>query len=299
MSWVDDLWGLSRWHGRPPAQHNSRQGSRHGELRVGELFLANRQRAKSIEAKQTSIADVRCGGCMNEPKKHTRRSRKSLVGQISDVLFKITRLTDKAFENESTQSIKPAVLNALMAQLDTLRWLQEREDRAKDIPAKVETPAASEIIGPSELDITVAKMLERHAQTPVSKPATPRPVTPVENTDLIFWIVKEIMPTKTNLIGVVSTVQGPLPSGTLKVRLAFDTMIPGVGQIVAGRDIEFTLDQNGALQNSFLWSTALMQSGISNPYYKVCAYTADGQPAWSAQVTVPDVPIFDVSNWLT
>jgi len=108
-----------------------------------------------------------------EKPKHTRRSRKSIVGQISDVLFKITRLTDKAFENES---VKPAVLNALMAQLDTLRWLQERTDKAKEIsstPAPAPTPAPED-----PLDDVVAEMLRRHASPPVAKPSpeAPRPI---------------------------------------------------------------------------------------------------------------------------
>jgi len=133
-----------------------------------------------------------------EKPKHTRRSRKSLVGQISDVLFKITRLTDKAFENES---VKPAVLNALMAQLDTLRWLQERTDKAKEIPssatpipvaAKVET-TSEPTSPPDPLDDVVAEMLRRHANsTPVptatmtKPPAAPRAAVPVTDSDLLF-----------------------------------------------------------------------------------------------------------------
>lgn len=115
---------------------------------------------------------------MSEPKqekpKHTRRSRKSLVGQISDVLFKITRLTDKAFENES---VKPAVLNALMAQLDTLRWLQERADKEiTPSPAKVEDVSTQPQTKPDPLDSVVEGMLRRHASPPVVKLETPRPI---------------------------------------------------------------------------------------------------------------------------
>jgi hypothetical protein len=76
-------------------------------------------------------------------------------------------------------------------------------------------------------------------------------------------------------------------------------MISGIGQIGARRDVTFTLDANGALVNAYLWSTELMVAGIANPFYRVTAYTAQGQPAWGPQqVTLPAVPTFDVSNWI-
>src|SRR4051794_20592830 len=97
-------------------------------------------------------------------------------------------------------------------------------------------------------------------------------------------------PTKTQLIGVISTTQGPLPFGTLLVRLSFDAMIPGIGQITAGRDVEFTLDSDGSLSNAYLWNTDQMVGGIEPPSYKVTALTAQGQIAWGpVKVTVPDM----------
>jgi len=107
------------------------------------------------------------------------------------------------------------------------------------------------------------------------------------------------VPTKTNLIGVISTPQGILPFGTLKVSLGFDAMIPSIGQVCARRDVTFTLDSNGALVNAYLWSTALMNSGSIIPYYRVTALTAQGQIALGPiQVTLPNVSSYDVSNWL-
>ena len=105
-------------------------------------------------------------------------------------------------------------------------------------------------------------------------------------------------PTKTQLTGIISTTQGPLPLGKLVVRLSVDALIPGIGQILAGRDVTFTLDSDGSLTNAYLWNTAQMV-GVMSIYYTVTALTAQGQIAFGpVQVTLPNVPVFNVTQWL-
>lgn len=56
-----------------------------------------------------------------EKQKHTRRSRKSLIGQIEDALFACAKELEK-------EGIKPARSSLLQARLETLRYLQVRKD---------------------------------------------------------------------------------------------------------------------------------------------------------------------------
>lgn len=117
------------------------------------------------------------------------RSRRSLRTQIDEVM---AQMTDLAKEEKPA----PAKCNMLVTQLETLRFLLQtelrREDKEKELPAKVED-TASTLESPTKsdpLDDIVRGMLERHAnqvQTPATVTASktssatatlpPRPVT--------------------------------------------------------------------------------------------------------------------------
>jgi hypothetical protein len=99
--------------------------------------------------------------------KHRRRSRKSTLTQLSDMLFKISQELEKP-------DIKPARANLLISQLETLKYLQQREDAQKDAPTVTKLssgPSVEEIENclakaksereKTELDANVAQMLAR------------------------------------------------------------------------------------------------------------------------------------------
>lgn len=104
--------------------------------------------------------------------KHTRRSRRSLVWQISECHMKIDRELEAGTE-------RPARLTLLKAKLESLMTLLQREDRAKEkeLPVKVEDVSAHPQTEKTDpLDDVVAEMLRRHASPPVVKLETPRPI---------------------------------------------------------------------------------------------------------------------------
>ena len=77
----------------------------------------------------------------------------------------------------------------------------------------------------------------------------------------------------------------PLASGSLSIRLLKD-VAQGSNQIAAGRWTTLALDANGNISPSpgaKLWGPSA---------YQIVAYTALGLPAWSGQITVPDVTSF-------
>jgi hypothetical protein len=84
----------------------------------------------------------------------------------------------------------------------------------------------------------------------------------------------------------------PLAGGTATFRLSTDAMSPS-GQISAGRVVTATLDENGTATVS-LWNNTLLNP--PNTVYFVEAFTAEGQPAWSGEITIDTVSVVTQTN---
>ena len=85
----------------------------------------------------------------------------------------------------------------------------------------------------------------------------------------------------------VDPAGNPLASGRVTLQLSVDisTALSDGPQIDASRIVESTLDDTGSCTLS-LWPNNLLFP--ANSVYFVNAYTAEGQPAWSGQMTVTE-----------
>lgn len=108
------------------------------------------------------------------------------------------------------------------------------------------------------------------------------------------------MPTKVQLTGgnFQDAAGNVLANGYLKMSLAFDANISGVGLVASGVEITIQLDGSGAVQAAqYVWGVDQM-SPVNN-YYRVTGYTAAGQPAWGPnnQQVTGNGGTFDVGTW--
>lgn len=79
----------------------------------------------------------------------------------------------------------------------------------------------------------------------------------------------------------------PLAGGSVVFRLNYDisAVTSGGPQVSAKRTVTVVLDDNGSCTVS-LWPNNLLSP--TNSIYFVTAYTAQGQPAWSGELTVTE-----------
>jgi len=110
-------------------------------------------------------------------------------------------------------------------------------------------------------------------------------------------------PTKVQLTGgqFQDSEGNKLALGYLKMKLAMDANISGVGNIASGIEITIQLDANGSVVTSpaqSVWGVDQMLP--ANNYYRVTGYTEAGQPAWGPnnQQVVGNGGTFDVGTWV-
>src|SRR2546429_9936786 len=90
----------------------------------------------------------------------------------------------------------------------------------------------------------------------------------------------------------------PLANGYLIFELNKPTSVSGIGYICDGVKVKVTLDSSGNVAGTqYLWGNDAMTP--SDSYYRVTAYTAQGQPAWgpnNQQIT--GTGAFDIGTWV-
>lgn len=98
--------------------------------------------------------------------------------------------------------------------------------------------------------------------------------------------------------GFQNILGNTLANGYLIFELSKPTGVAGVGYICNGVRIKITLDSSGNVAGTqSLWGNDAMAP--SDSYYRVTAYTAEGQPAWGPNnQTVTGSGTFDLGTWV-
>jgi hypothetical protein len=106
--------------------------------------------------------------------------------------------------------------------------------------------------------------------------------------DLLIVVaqLKQVIIQKQPFLFVFQTASGqPLAFGTVTIQLNTDAVVTSTNgpQVVSGRTVKVNLDGTGSA-TPYLWPNSVMSP--SGTVYNVTAYSAQGQLAWSGQISL-------------